>query len=130
MASYFDSTFGILIYRELREETNPDIIRGLKRAMKLYEESGHYSLSDLLDEEDDRDELEIDITEIAEKLQWKFLSKGKTFTFIKEGLCFSITAEIGVSRDEIAEVIRGKSINPGIERHKKEILELCDALES
>lgn len=125
--NYFDSSFGILIHRELREETNPDIIKGLKRAMELYEESGHYSLSDLLDEEDGRDELEEDITEIAEKLQWKFLSKGKTFTFIKEGFRFSITAEIGASRDEIAETIANLDLED--KKLKKEILVLSKALE-
>lgn len=127
MASYFDSTFGILIYRELREETNPDIIRGLKRAMKLYEESGHYSLSDLLDEEDDRDELEINIDEIAKNFGWKFSSKGSKFIFSKEGFSFSITVEIGTSRDEIAEAIANLDIED--KQLKKDVLDLSVALE-
>lgn len=124
--NYFDSSFGILIHRELRDETNPDIIKGLQRAMELYEESGYYSLSDLLDEEDERNELVEGITEIAKDFGWDFLVKGSEFTFIKEEFRFSITVEMGISREEIAEVIRDKST---IEKHKKEILELCDALE-
>lgn len=125
----YDSPFGILIYREVGEETNPDIIKGLKKAIELYEESGYYSLDDLLDEEDERNELEKEIAEIAESLQWRFSSKGNKFIFSKERFSFSITAEIDVSKDEIAEEIRDKTFNPENEKHKKEILELCDALE-
>lgn len=52
--NYFDSPFGILMYCAIREEKNPDIIKGLKKAMELYESSGYYSFDDLLDAEDER----------------------------------------------------------------------------
>lgn len=125
--NYFDSPFGILIHRAITEEDNPDIIKGLEKAMELYETSGYYSLDDLLDEEDERDELEEEITEIAKDFGWDFLVKGSKFTFMKDGFRFSITAEIGTSRDKIAETIANLDIED--KQLKKDVLDLSVALQ-